>query len=68
MTTPDHPYFYPLQDGMTERLVAFLYRRWQEHEAEVAQWSNPTPRPWEDLEPDAQRGYRAISVVPFMVN
>jgi hypothetical protein len=60
-TAPDHPYFYPLSEP-EEKLAAFLHRRWQEHEAVVAQWSDPTPRPWESLEPDQQRGYRAMAM------
>lgn len=57
-----HPYFLPLPDERLERLAAHLHRRWQEHEAVVAQWSNPTPLPWDKLEPDVQRGYRAMAV------
>jgi hypothetical protein len=59
--TPDHPYFHPLPER-AELLAAHLHKRWQEHEAEVAQWSDKKPRSWESLEPDQQRGYRAIAV------
>jgi hypothetical protein len=58
----DHPFFHPLADARTERLAAHLHLRWQEHEAAVAGWSDPIPVPWEKLEPDIQRGYRAIAI------
>src|SRR4029078_7891677 len=60
-TNADHPYFHPIP-GAGEDLAAHLYRRWQEHEAVVAEWTDPTPRKWLNLEPDIQRGYRAMAV------
>jgi hypothetical protein len=61
-TASDHPYFYPLSHPREEALAMHLHRRWQEHEAEVARWSNPTPRSWDSLEPDQKRGYRAMAI------
>jgi hypothetical protein len=58
--TPD--YFQSLPDARQEALAVHLHLRWQQHEARVAGWTDPTPRPWTSLEPDQQRSYRAMAV------
>jgi hypothetical protein len=55
-------YFSPLPDPAAEQLAAHLYRRHREHEAIIAEWTDPTFPPWESVEPDIQRSYRAIAV------
>jgi len=61
-TAADHPYFHPLPDLRAESLAAHLYLYWQQHEAMVAEWIEKMPLPWNGLEPDQQRSYRALAM------
>jgi hypothetical protein len=58
----ENQFFRPLPSKEAEALAEHMYDRWCSHEAVVAEWVNYIPRKWEELEPDIQRGYRAMAL------
>jgi hypothetical protein len=63
-TQPPHPYFLPFKNKKLERLAKILYEDLWDHEMEVAGCVKEI-LPWDLVEPDMQRGYRAMAVAAY---